>query len=209
MMSVLLPTIRPALIENCLLALSVAMPTNAEVIVVADFPRTSEIPTQWLVRPRRGTVDAINEAYRAAVGDVVFLTNDEAVVAPDALTRLEAEIARDDRQLLSPRHVPAFPFVYYGRPFAAFPCASKAFINEINDGTWLLDPAYRAFYADPDLSMKVHAAGLPVCEVHDAVLTHFNNQGALGHQENISAYLAADRQTFGARWAHFGELVDP
>lgn len=207
LISVLLPTIRPHLLPACLQSLwRAAARVPCEVVVVADFAAPRAFPYTWLERPRAGVVDALTAASAVARGDYLFSFNDESTLDPGALDILYDEALKAPNDLLTPTHLPPFGFVYYGLPFAPFPFASRALIERLGG---IADPAYGSFYSDPDLSMRAHAQGVPVRVVDGAVIRHANDQAAMGHQENITNYLAADRDVFRARWAHLGELVDP
>lgn len=207
--SVLFPTVRPRQFQRSLDSIGPAAGrVSYEVVVVADFPMLNgEGPLLWLQRPRRGPIEAIHTAHQASCGEFLFVMNDESTLDIGALERLYVAALNDARCLYSPRHVPDFGFYYYGRPFAAFPFIHRCLLDDL--GGFLFDPAYRGFYADPDLSMRAHAAGVPIRVVDDAVLRHANNMLAPYHQENLSNFLAADRALFRSRWDHLGEFQDP
>lgn len=202
--SVILPTIRPELIEGVLAKWRVplALVPPSELIVVADFTAPGS-HTPWIVRERRGVVDAVHVGFQAARGEYVFLTNDETTPEPDALLQLYQAAVVDPDRLLTPRHLPAFNFTYYGKRFAPFPFASKALLERLGG---LLDPVFKAFYSDPDLSMRAYAAGIPVDEVPAATIHHHNGADK---SANWAAYFEADRATFRARWDHLGAFCDP
>ena len=209
LISVLLTTIRPHLVKR---ALDSIRPAAAglpyEVVVVADFAPPDGVlqpPVSWSMRDRRGVVDAVNTAGQAALGEYWFIFNDESTLEPGALGLLYEAAVDEPDALLTPEHVPAFPFFYYGLPFAPFPFAHRSVFTQLGG---LLDPIYRSFYADPDLSLRAHAQGRAVRTVHGAVIRHANYHDQ-PHADSVSAYLAADRAAFAARWAHLGELVDP
>lgn len=207
-LSVLLPTIRPEQFRRSYDSIKAAAGTLPyEVIVVADFPRAVEDKNcLWLKRPRYGPTDATMHACEAALGTYVFAMNDEAVLDAGALQALYREAVKEPWVLLTPLHLPHFNFVYYGLPFAPFPFAHVGVLSRLGD---LFDRAYGAFYADPDLSMRAHAGGVPVRVVEDAILRHDNNMHAIGHQENLSLFYARDQATFRSRWDHLGEFKDP
>lgn len=205
--SVLLPTVRPHKLATCLPCIGPACGTVPyEVVIVADFAAEVVPPCcQWIVRERRGVVDAVNLACAAAQGEYWFLFNDESVLSPRALETLHRHAVMDPGTLWTVNHQPPYAFVYYGKPFAPFPFAHRDLIAKIGG---LLDPVYRGFYSDPDLSMRAHAAGVAIKVVSSAVLQH-NNQHDAMHQHAVNTYLAADRATFQARWNHLGEFCDP
>lgn len=210
MISVLLPTIRPHLIAKAVQSIGpAAAGVPYEVIIVADFDadvvHLSDPKVRWIVHRRQGVIDAINVAQRHAVGDYLFVFNDESVLEPGALKRLYETAQQDPMTLFTPRHLPAFNFSYYGKPFAAFPFVHRQLVRELGG---LFDPSYRGFYADPDFSLRAHAKGIPIRIVDDAILRHANAHDT-PHQQAVSSYLEADRAVFRSRWDHLGEFVDP
>ena len=112
-----------------------------------------------------------------------------------------------DMCILTPKHLPAFNFEYYQRPFAPFPFVHRKVIDALN-GVFI-DPAYKAFYADPDLSMRALTSNIPVYTCETAEIYHPNNMSCPAHVHNVNAYLDQDRATFRARWDHLGKFVDP
>ena len=207
--SVLLPTVRPNLVLGCVRSIAAASEgLPHEVIVVADFdPDPSwALPTtvRWIQCPRRGPVEAVNVAYRSALGEYVFLLNDESILDPRALSHLYRAAIDTPDALLAPEHRPGYRFVYYDRPFVPFPFAHRDVFARLGG---LLDLAYRAFYADPDLGLRAHVAGVPIRTVEGSVIRHHNGHDA-AKQDNVTAYMAADQATFRARWDHLGEFRD-
>jgi GT2 family glycosyltransferase len=205
--SILLPTIRPGLAGRALGSIAAAcVGLSYEVIVVADFPEPAPAPClhmTWIQSDRRGVVDAVNRAEQQATGAYWFTFNDESVLEPGAIAALYREAS--PLEILTPRHVPPFRFEYYGRPFPPFPFVDRELLRVLGG---LLDPAYRAFYADPDLGMRADKMGIPVRVVDDAVIHHANNHDA-NHWQAVDAYLNADRATFRSRWDHLGTFEDP
>ncbi len=205
MISILFPTVRPELFDRAFATIAPACGVVPyEVIVVADFgPR--ELPkTTWVMRERLGPVDAIAMAQLEAVGDYLFVFNDESWLDEGALASLYHHALANPGQVLTPYVVPRYTLAYYGKPFAAFPFVHRDVVKKLGG---LFDTAYHGFYADPDFSMRAHAAGVPVAEVHAAVSHHRN-----GHDEikarNWNAWIDQDRATFRARWDHLGVFCD-
>lgn len=212
--SILLPTIRPHLIRRAVESIALAAGTvSYEIVVVADFPLSemgctspvAHLHCHWIRHPRRGVVDAVQVACAAAQGEYWFLLNDESTLDPGAIEILYHEAVKAGPAVLTPRHLPAFPFQYYGIAFAAFPFAHRDVILQVGG---LLDPTYKGFYADPDFSLRAVAQGIPIRTVDGAVIRHTNKHDA-PHQASVSAYLEADRATFRYRWDHLGEFRDP
>jgi glycosyltransferase involved in cell wall biosynthesis len=100
--SVIVPTRdRPAALERCLRALSRQTLEHAlEIIVVDDGSRpgavaavTSNFPWVHVIRTdRRNPAAARNAGARAAVGEVICLTDDDCEPAPDWAERLAAAV---------------------------------------------------------------------------------------------------------------------
>lgn len=214
LISVLLPTIRPHLFRTAFDSIRAAAGRlTYEVIVVADFPSVFEcqeperhLCCRWIERERHGPIDAINTAAAVARGTYLFVFNDESTLDANALEVLYDEAAKRPRCLYTPRHEPYWNFSYYMKPFAPFPFVHRDLVTMLGG---LFDPAYGGFYADPDLSMRAHAMGVPIVTVHGAMLRHTNNMSAEGHQENLAAFLTQDRATFRSRWDHLGIFCDP
>jgi glycosyltransferase involved in cell wall biosynthesis len=205
--SIILPTIRPHLIREALRSIPPACGNLPfEVVVVADFPdfELSELPyVLWILQERRGVVQAACRGFAEAVGEYVFLFNDESVLEPFALEVLRRQ--EPENQILSPEHHPPFNFVYYGRTFLPFPFGRRRLFERLGG---LLDPIYRGFYADPDLSLRALAQGVELRTVPGSVLRHVNRHDA-PHMQAVSRFLESDRATFRARWDHLGEFCDP
>lgn len=215
MISVLLPTIRPTHIVAALDSLRAAgAGVVYEIVVVADFPAASVLECRdpwthlhihWIEAPRQGVIPAIATAEQAATGDYLFVFNDESQLVAGGLKRLLDEAERKPGGIVTPRHVPTFPFRYYGKPFAPFPFVHRYVVAKLGG---LFDPIYHAFYADPDFCLRAHAAGVPIHTVEDVVLTHTNRHDA-AHMASVDKYLAADRALFRSRWDHLGAFADP
>lgn len=200
--SILLPTVRPHLVRRCLGSLQAAAAgVPYQVVVIADFGPEPIESGLWLVRARQGVVDAMNAGAPFATGAYLFAFNDESVLEPGALRALYDEAEATPDQILSPRHEPCYRFEYYGRPFVPFPFAHRDLIVRLGG---LLDPRYRAFYADPDFCLRAHEAGVPIRTIDRAVARHWNNGADPAHVASVAAYHAQDRATFQQRWAHLG-----
>jgi GT2 family glycosyltransferase len=208
MISVLLPTVRMATWRKS--AASIPMACGSipfEVVVISPF-LTEPLPSwiHWIHQEATGVTDALEAGMRVARGEWVFSFNDESVMDPESLEKLHAEAVRDPQQILTPEHLPRFPFFYYGKPFAPFPFASRKLLDELGG---LVDTEFSAFYADPDLSLRAHKVGIPVREIKGAIIRHENNIGDPAHRHNLSRFLEKDRAVFRQKWDHLGEFCDP
>jgi glycosyltransferase involved in cell wall biosynthesis len=204
--SILLPSVRPEKLPAAMACIPAAVGSvSYEVVVVADFGPEEYPHTRWIVRPRKGVIDAVHAAYEASEGEYVFLFNDESQLEPGSLQLLYLAAVTDPWRVLTPYHHPPFNFQYYGLLFAAFPFVRRDLVDELGG---FLDPSFKAFYADPDFSMRAHAKRIPVEVLHSAMIRHTNRHDD-SHQRNLDAYLANDRALFRARWDHLGTFCDP
>jgi hypothetical protein len=206
MISVLLPSVRPRLLPHAYASIAAAAGDVAyEVVIVADFGPEDWPHTTWVVRERKGPIDAIAMAVREARGDFYFVFNDESTLEPWALASLYYAALANPGRVLSPHHVPEFHFAYYGKPFAAFPFVHRETVRDLGG---LFDPAFVAFYADPDFSLRAHAKSVPVDVITSAVIRHTQQHDDV-KSHNWDAYFNNDRATFRTRWDHLGEFCDP
>lgn len=213
-LSVLLPSLRPEQLAECLPAIhKAAEGLDYEIIVVCDTataeqanttdrPDLAERLAYYIEAERRGPIAAILDAAAQATGDYFFVLSDEDRLHPLALTKLHlrAELARSlDKHVI---HCPWFGQLpgwrYYNRVFPPFPFIHRDLAKELGG---LFDPAYSAHFADPDLGMRAAESGVEVRLHGDLGLTHKNPQNAL-HTYNREQYYDRDEATFRAKWAH-------
>jgi Glycosyl transferase family 2 len=211
--SVLLPTVRPGQFRRSFDSIQEAAGrVPYEVIVVADFGAEAlectdplaHLRCRWFQRSRHGPIGAVEEAFKVSNGAYVFVFNDESTLDNGALEALYDEAIKQPRVVYAPRHIPEYAFTYFGQPFAPFPFVHRDVVAILGG---LFDPAYKAFYADPDLGMRAYAAGVPISIVTNAVIRHDNGQDEVKRQ-NWDQYFNADQATFKARWSHLGEFRD-
>lgn len=218
MISVLLPTLRPHLLEAVVrsIAASAKRCTQlVELIMITDLEDDQQVDIDGfdkaivVHRERHGVIDATNEGFRRSRGDFIFVTNDQTLLDERCLAELSLKSEVGRFKIVGPHHLPEFNFEYYGLPFQPF-----GFVDRITLATLyrrddvFFDPTYKAFYADPDQSMKAHQLGIPVTTIETAII-HHKNEGDAVTASAVSKYLEADRATFRARWDHLGEFRDP
>ena len=213
MISVLLPTVRPERFMQSLLSVAPAAGrVPYEVVVVADFADSwlgcndplHHLRCRWVKQVRVGPIEAINEGLRRSRGTYVFVMNDESVLEVDALELLYDEAVKRPRRVYAPMHLPAYTFTYFGLPFVPFPFMHRDLVTMLGG---LFDPAYRAFYADPDLGMRAHQLQVPLVTVEAAVIHHHNGDDE-AKRRNWDQFFSLDQATFRARWGHLGEFHD-
>jgi hypothetical protein len=217
MASILLPTIRPDLFRIRMREYArLNLPWPCEVVVVTDGPVFSVedahpmLAVNQFSQPRMGNIPATNLAFQMSQGRYVFATNDEVELDPDFLVALVAAGEAQGDGVLSAVQEPYCSNDYYGIYFATCPFALRDYLQRLNHGDYMFDPAYACFYGDPDLGIRTHMAGLPVKTVPAAKCTHHCVPQADGHVSNAVNYYHRDRHTFVTRWAHLGPPpIDP
>lgn len=207
MISVILPSIRPHLVKRAFDSIAPAAAyVKHQVVVVADFGPEDWPNCTWIVRERRGPIDAINLAMHEVTGEWLFLMNDESTLGVGSLASLYTYSLMHPDRVLTPTHIPPFNFSYYGKQFAPFPFVHVDVVKKLGG---FFDLAYQGFYADPDFSLRAHAHGIPVEEVGDAAIHHTHHGDDDSKRQRWDAHFDADRATFRSRWDHLGAFADP
>ena len=107
-LTVIVPTYqRPDYLEKCLRGVAAQSRRPDEVIITVreDDDKTIELLACWndvlpireVLLDRPGVITALNAGCADAIGDVVCLTDDDAVPRPDWLERIEKAFSSDDR----------------------------------------------------------------------------------------------------------------
>ena len=194
------------------------LPEACEVVTVSDVPDLDVssthplLPVRHFVQPRQGTVDAMNLAFEMAEGHYIFATNDEVELDPRVFKALLAVAEpHGEDGIFAVSQTPYCSNDYYDIYFAPCPFGRRSFFQKLNGGDHLFDPVYRSFYADPDLCIRAHVAGIDVTKVPDAKTKHRRCvRHGDGHSHNWQSYYQSDRNTFSTRWAHLGPpQIDP
>lgn len=212
--SILLPSVRPLELSNCLRLIHLAAKGLLyEIIIVADFEQPSEYiyhrETQWVYRPlKEGPIKAICEAESRANGEYLFLLSDEDRLSPESLIKLykrsEEHRLRGEKVILVPwcggtmtdeQYMKIFS--YYGKLFCPFPFIKRTLAQELGG---LLDPLFGAHYADPDLGMRAHSKGVKILNQKDIPIGHNNSMTCPIHQFNVKEYFQKDEDLFKSRW---------
>ena len=173
--SIILPTIRKHLLGRALDTLSRAWTFLPEIIIVADYDNPGGLGTnvKFIKEDRQGVIHAINTGFKHATGEYIFLTNDDSTMVPQSINEMvKFSKENNDEALIGIKINPSGSVHrYWGRYFAAWIFVHRNLLAKINETTeWFLDPAFHAFYADPDLSMRAYAKGVPVLECPNALI---------------------------------------
>jgi len=179
-------------------------PVEFETIIISPF-KPIHCDTWVKEEEPEGTVRAINRGFAAALGEWVVVFCDEVMPRQGWADNMLRVMRHHPQGMGAFSVVPHFDFKYFGKEFSPFMFIRRERAIELGG---LLDPAYHAFYADPDLSMRLYEAGGQVIHVNESVLEFYNVHDH-NHAMNVSRYLKQDRETFQKRWDHLGELIDP
>lgn len=211
--SVLVPTYhRPGSLAACLTGLTEQSHAPDEVLVVvrrddvasrAVLAQRWDMPVREVVVDRPGAVAARNAGLEAATGDVVALTDDDAVPRPDWLARLLAHYEVPDvgavggRDLLYAAGLPVLTplrrqvgvLTWYGRfitlhPRGTGPARDVDFLKGVNMSiSRTRSPGVRfdehlrgrgaQVHEDAALCLEVHRAGLRVVYDPEIVVDHY------------------------------------
>lgn len=199
-LSVLLPTVRPEESQECLKSLHLACQKfdSYEIVVVSDFhPNWPLQNTKWVLnKERKGPIKAICEAESHATGEYLFLLSDEDRTPEDSLFQIYQEALESDQEEIL---VPWCGSIwhYYGKPFPPFPFIKRELATKLGG---LLDPAFGAHYADPDLGMRAHKAGVKIRFLPQIRIEHPNNMQCPVHQHNVDTYFQKDETLFKKKW---------
>ncbi len=192
--------------------------------LVAEFP---DLPTIGLSE-NRGFAGGVNPGIRRALDDgagAVLLLNNDALIAPDALSRMAGALQRHSQiGILSAAVVRADrPGVlagvgarvgrYWTTPIGwgeslerlppdepvAIPTAFGAAIlvrREVFERVGLFDERFFFYYEDTDFSLRARAAGFAIAYLPGAVVRHAVSASTRGVPGLREFYLARSRQLF-------------
>lgn len=202
-LSILFPSIRPELARNRAEEfLLVAPEVDFEIILVSPFPILLPRVVHIHETERRGVIHAMNEAYRAASAPIIMLWSDDARPLPGSLQHMLRFIRLHPGPMLAgfrKRDVSgreSEQWAVYGRLYVGWLCAAKTTIDAAGG---LFDPAFRNYWADPDLSLRVleNGGAIKVCpnawleieQAEDDVKT-----------TNLGISFDSDTETFFSKW---------
>ena len=202
-LSILLPSIRPDLARRCIEEFALlADEVDFEVVLVSPFKIQLPRVVHLLEIEKSGVIHAMNEAYSAASAPYIVLWSDDARPLPGCLDKImhfvrmhptpmlagfrkRDELGRESEQ-----------WSVFGRLYVGWLCAAK---ETIESAGGLFDPSFRNYWADPDLSLRVHRLGGHVAVCPDAWI-EITQVADEVKQANLSATFDRDTQTFFAKW---------
>ncbi|AVT78134.1 hypothetical protein RPPS3_40720 [Rhodopseudomonas palustris] len=201
--SILLPSIRPALARQRIDQFAkTATAVDYEIVVVSPFVVSGPRVVHVQEIERRGVIHAMNEAYRHASAPIVLLWSDDARPLEGSLARMldfvlqQAEPALAGFRKRAPGGRESEQWSVYGHLYVGWLCASKASIEAAGG---LFDPEFRNYWADPDLSLRIHEIGGRVAICPDAWL-EIDQAADEVKQSNLSGSFEKDTETFFGKW---------
>lgn len=208
MISVIIPTVRSNNIIPCIYSIyDCVKDIDYEIVIVADYePVLFNKNMKWINQTeRRGVVDATNTGFKCSEGEYIMTISDECRFMNNCFYHLLKTMKKhNDKVITSPRIEPSSPFNYYGVEFAPFPFVHRSLITD----NYIFDPVYKSFYADPDLTLRLHQKKIEFRLTRDALVYHpFVNDDV--HKLNVENHCHIDREVFKSRWANLGEFKDP
>ncbi len=206
-LSLVLPSLFPELIDGALdAAHEAAEGIDHEIVVVSPY-EVSRPGVRWVAETApRGSIAACNLGFANATGDVIALIADDNRLTKGALRLALAQLAR--REAACPTLLLGFPrrsghltFVgsVYGRYYPYFFVARPSTLERAGGA---FDEGYRKHFADPDLGMRVWAAGGRCEIVTDATIVDVDTRAGAGTApDKALGSQAADFERFKQRWA--------
>jgi GT2 family glycosyltransferase len=202
-LSIILPSLRREMLNRCLQTIETnTFELDYEIIVICpqSVIEGCDYHIRWVEElERAGVCHAVNRGFEAAEGEYVFTLSDESLVKPHCLDNLvRFADAQAENVICAPTVIPHSQLVYFGRPFATFPLLRKSLIKKLG---CFFDENYKCFFADPDLSLRVHelGGGVMECPTAEIYSPHYNDEV---HALNVKKYLDQDQDYFIQRWKH-------
>lgn len=197
-LSVVLPTLFAELLPDAIdAAHAAAGDLTREILVVSPFdPGRSDV--RWVPDPRpRGSIAAANAGFAAARGEIVALVSDDTRLTPGALTASVARLGTLPGGMAGfPRVVGGEPYIgtVFGHYYPYFFALARATLERVGP----FDEGYRKHYADPDLALRIWAAGGRCEFLRDAAIVDVASRGTTGE---------APDKALGSRDADFARFL--
>lgn len=184
MVSIILPSIRSKNLDICIRKLYESQYGEFEIITITDG--------------NDGPTEAICRGEAKARGEYLFRINDQVELTPGGLMKMVAFSKKhNDRIIVDQKTFPVSPLKYYGKTFSPYPFIHRNLSDEL--GGYHL-PEFKAFYADPDLSMRAYKAGIPIIKCPGVAVKRDCRMTYEGHKENVSKYYKNDMINFYTKW---------
>jgi glycosyltransferase involved in cell wall biosynthesis len=153
---------------------------------------------------REGVIKAVTCGYEQSKGQYIIVMADDNRATPHWVTNMIAFMRPHDDEIFEGRfrHLLAsgeqHESTVYGKLFACFFCIRRDKIARVGG---LFDCCYKAFWADPDLSLRVWHNGGRVETCPNAWVYSANYDDEI-HIASVSTYFDHDQEAFFQRWYH-------
>ncbi|MGK7903695.1 MAG: glycosyltransferase family 2 protein [Hormoscilla sp.] len=206
-LSILLPSLRR---ENTIKRIEEFSQTNGEVdyeiIVVSPFVVEGDRVIHVLEDEPKGSVCAQNMAYANSSGKYIVIWTDDISPTNNCLVEMLNFVKGKPDPFIGvfrvkrKNGVEEPQWLIYGKLQVCFGCTSRNTITRVGG---YLDPVFKSFWSDPDLSLRTWEKGGQVSTCPSAWL--ISDPKELGsieivEQGNTSKYLDKDIETFLNRW---------
>jgi GT2 family glycosyltransferase len=214
---------RVDLLARCLAALADSDPIGGTVYLVEDGSpqrlgsRTRRafdalgLPIQWLVlQTRRGFVEAVNHGWERCRESVILVMNNDVVVPPDFMRRVEACLASDGRiaaaapasdnpvDLFQHRETPRCG----GTTDVPYLTAMCLAIRRAAVESPLFDRIFTpGYFEDLDLCCRLRAAGWKLAVIEDCIV-HHDGKATFRDDPQLELLVRRNYGIFHARWGH-------
>lgn len=218
-LSIILPSMRPKQIEDCLWSIMEYTFLPYEIILIVDeiknfLPIINKINHNPAYLKniiilkdtiKNGTVYPINLGLKYAQGEYIVTLSDDARVTPCWADEMYDYLQKQDQSIPLLGNFRVYdnkeeygPIGYFGKIFSMFPFIKKTDIDKVG-GYYLSD--FNAHYADPDLGMRTWNCGGKVITCPYAWIYHTYNGDKL-HKDNYNKYFKKDEETFTKKWGN-------
>ena len=186
MASILIPSLRPDALEECVKSI-VSFTANYEILIDSE---------------PGGIYKGINRLFEEAVGEYIVHIPDDCVVMNGWLSAMISFMKTGVdlgafRIKLEKFEDPPLPH-YFGIKFAPFFCIRKNYAREIGG---IFDPRFQSFYGDPDLALRVWRHGGKMAMCNQAKVMSLNRKDQV-HKDSFARFESEDKKKFYEKWGH-------
>jgi hypothetical protein len=187
-LSILIPSVRPKRFRE---------------FIKSVVQNTEGVDYELVVDQRRGVLyEIINDMFERASGEYVVLICDDCFVTPDWAKNMLAFMRKQPPMTIGSFGLMiegkrAKSIVYYDKLCAIIPCVKR---DEIKERLGcLIEPQFKRFYGDPDLSLRWWSIGGQVKECDKALVNMYRWRDTI-KSNDVRSYFDADERVFKGKW---------
>jgi hypothetical protein len=201
--SIILPSLRRTLVLKRIKEFAkTTKGLDYEIIVVSPFPVKGERVVHIYEEKQLGTIHAHDVAYRNSLGVYIMPWADDSSPTMNCLSSMLSFVKGKKDPFVGSFRVKdrrgreLVQWSVYGKLYACFGCASKNTLKLIGG---YFDPAYKGYWADPDMGLRTWEKGgrVEVCPNAWVITEGFSDKVST---ENSKNYFQHDTETFYNRW---------